>query len=297
MGVIDQLAKAGIVKANFTGGEPLLRRDAPELMKHARDAGIRSLHLNTNAMLLDDRRRAAVLEAGIRSVNISVDGPNAEVHEEVRGVAGSFDRTVSNLEKLLAEGANHRLRVRMNFTVMRSNIESLPDMMRLAQHLGVRLYLNLATDSTFLFRDQQVSLETRVGDDRIDAALAEIETIVRKDRRHLPSYVELRYMRGHFSDVLQSGLPCAESQLKLMVHSRGEIGGCWGHDARANIRDTPIEEVLRSDHYREEHARFYKKECNGCGSNYALNLSWRPRTHVENMLWRAGRRSLADARA
>lgn len=293
MDVIDQLAAAGIVKANFTGGEPLLRGDTPMLMAHARDKGIRSLHLNTNAMLLDDKRRTAVLEAGVRSVNISVDGPNAQVHEGVRGVKGSFGKTVANLEKLLAEGAEHRLRVRMNFTVMRSNIESLPDMMRLAQHLGVRLYLNLATDSTFLFRDQQVSLETRVGDDRIDAALSEIETIVRKDRRHLPSYVELRYMRGHFSDVLQAGLPCAESQLKLMVHSRGEIGGCWGHDAQHNVRDTPIAEVIAGDHYREEHARFFKKQCNGCGSNYALNLGWRPGTHVENLLWRAGRRSLA----
>ena len=89
--VIDQLADYGILKANFTGGEPLLRRDAPELMAYAHQRGIRNLHLNTNAVLLDDRRRAAVLAAGVRSFNISVDGPTAEVHERIRGVAGSFD--------------------------------------------------------------------------------------------------------------------------------------------------------------------------------------------------------------
>ena len=38
--------------------------------------------------------------------------------------------------------------------------------------------------------------------------------------------------------------------------------------------------------YREEHARFFRKECVGCGSNYALNLAWRPRTYV-------GRRAVA----
>ena len=291
--VLRQLAAAGIVKANFTGGEPLLRRDAPELIAYAREVGIRSLHLNTNAILLDDRRRAAVLAAGIRSVNISVDGPDAAVHEAIRGVKGAFGKTVANLEKLLAEGRRHRLRVRMNFTVMRSNIEALPEMMLLAQRLGVRLYLNLATDSTFLFRDQQVTLETRVADERVEAALARIEGILREDRRHLPSYVELRYMRGHFSDVLQRSLPCAESQLKLMVHSRGELGGCWAHDGHDNVRETPIADVIASARYREEHARFYRKECSGCGSNYALNLGWRPRTHLENLLWRAGRRSLA----
>ncbi|MDQ1659387.1 MAG: hypothetical protein QOD41_4470 [Cryptosporangiaceae bacterium] len=297
MGVIDQLAANGIVKANFTGGEPLLRKDAPDLIAYARDQGIRSLHLNTNAILLDDRRRAAVLEAGIRSVNISVDGPDAEVHERIRGVAGSFAKTVANLEKLLDEGRRYRLRVRMNFTVMRSNVESLPEMMRLAQRLGVRLYLNLATDSTFLFRDQQVSLETRVSDDRVSAVLGEIETLLRQDRRHLPSFVELRYMRGHFGDVLQRGLPCAESQLKLMVHSRGEIGGCWAHDGHDNVRDTTIADMIASARYRDEHAKFYRKECNGCGSNYSLNLSWRPKSHVENLLWRAGRRTLASVPA
>src|SRR3954447_22898841 len=72
--VIDQLAAVGIVKANFTGGEPLLRTYAHRLMAHAYDIGIRSLHLNTNAILLDDRRRTEVLDAGVRSFNISVDG-------------------------------------------------------------------------------------------------------------------------------------------------------------------------------------------------------------------------------
>ena len=101
--VIDQLADYGILKANFTGGEPLLRSDAPQLMAHAYQRGIRNLHLNTNAVLLDDRRRDAVLDAGVRSFNISVDGPRAEVHERVRGVPGSFAKTVGNLERVLEQ--------------------------------------------------------------------------------------------------------------------------------------------------------------------------------------------------
>ena len=91
--VVDQLAALGILKANFTGGEPLLRRDAPAIMHHARRRGIRNLHLNTNATLLDDARRTEVLDAGVRSLNVSVDGPDGEVHDLIRGVSGSFDRT------------------------------------------------------------------------------------------------------------------------------------------------------------------------------------------------------------
>ena len=294
-GVLDQLADYGILKANFTGGEPLLRRDAPELMAHAYGRGIRNLHLNTNAVLLDDRRREAVLEAGVRSFNVSVDGPRAEIHERVRGVRGSFAKTVANLERVLDQRDRLRLRVRMNFTVMRSNVEDLPDMIRLAQELRVQLYLNLATDHTFLFRDGQVAIETRVDDDRLGAAMAQVEARLRRNRRFVPRYSELAYVRRHFEDQLQGRLPCAESQLKVMVHSTGELGGCWGHDARANVRDTPVAEILDARAYREEHARFFRKECVGCGSNYALNLAWRPGTYVEDALWRLGRRRLASA--
>jgi MoaA/NifB/PqqE/SkfB family radical SAM enzyme len=264
-------------------------------MAHAYRRGITNLHVNTNAILLDQRRREAVLESGVRSFNISVDGPNAEIHERIRGVAGSFAKTVGNLESLLEQRDELSLRVRMNFTVMRSNIDDLPEMMRLAQQLRVQLYLNLATDRTFLFRDGQVSIETRVDADRIAAAMAQVEDGLRRDRQFVPRYSELAYLQRHFADVLQGGLPCAESQLKVMVHSTGELGGCWGHDATENVRDKPLAQILAADAYREEHARFFRKECVGCGSNYALNLAWRPKTYVDDLMWRLGRRRLAEA--
>jgi MoaA/NifB/PqqE/SkfB family radical SAM enzyme len=292
-GVIDQLAGLGIVKANFTGGEPLLRRDAPELMAYARDAGIRSLHLNTNAILLDDRRLAAVLAAGVRSFNVSVDGPDAVQHDLIRGKAGAFDTTLDALRRLIGHRESLNLRVRMNYTVMRSTVARLPEIMRLAQRLRVQLYLNLATDHTFLFRAGQVSIEARVDADQVDAALAEVEAVLRADRKFLPRYSELSYLRGHFADLRQRALPCAESQLKLMVHSTGQVGGCWGHDAEANVRTTSLAEIVAGTHYRDEHERFFRKECVGCGSNYALNLAWRPRTYASDVLWRVGRRSLA----
>ncbi len=291
--VLSQLAPAGVVKANFTGGEPLLRKDAAHLMAYAHSHGVRRLHLNTNAILLNDDRRTAVLEAGVRSFNISVDGPTAQTHEAVRGVARSFDRTMAHLQELLALRRRYRLRVRLNFTVMRTTVATLPDMMRFAQQTGVPLYLNLATDHTFLFRDEQVSAEAQVDRSAIDAALDQVEALLRADAHGLPSYTELNYIRRHFGELRQENLPCAESQLKLMIHSRGEIGGCWGHDGHDNIRTTSVKDVIASPAYRREHEKFFRKECVGCGSNYSLNLSLRPRTHLENTLWRAGRRSLA----
>ena len=152
----------------------------------------------------------------------------------------------------------------MNFTVMQANVEYLPEIARLAQELQVRLYLNLATDSTFLFRADEVA-EPEGGRERRSSSRRSpsSRTCCARTRRWLPRYSDLRYMRGHFSDLLQKDLPCAESQLKLMIHSRGEIGGCWGHDPKANIRVPRIADVDRLRAYRDEHAKLFRKECVG----------------------------------
>jgi MoaA/NifB/PqqE/SkfB family radical SAM enzyme len=290
--VIDQLGAAGIIKANFTGGEPLLRADTPLLMRRAVAAGITDLHLNTNAILLDDQRRAAVLDAGVRSFNISVDGATAELHDRLRGAEGAFDTTVARIRDLVALRDRYPLKVRLNFTVMRENLSQVPDIAQLADELGVRLYLNLATDTTFLFRAPGVDELATVDPDELARVMARLEQLARRRTGGLPRYSDLRYVRRHFTERIQRELPCAESQLKLMVHSRGEIGGCWGEDPHDDVRRRSVASVLASTRYRDDHERFYRKDCVGCGSNYSLNLRWRPSSYWADLQWRLGRRSL-----
>jgi MoaA/NifB/PqqE/SkfB family radical SAM enzyme len=286
--VIDQLRDERLLKLNFTGGEPLLRRDAESIVAHARDRGFRHLHLNTNGVLLDAPRLRDVLDVGIRSFNISVDGPDAATHEAVRGVDGAYDRTIEAIERLAALRREHALRLRMNFTVLRSNVATLPAMLRFAQELAVPLYLNLGTDTTFLFRDPVVTPEVHIDPAELDGALLEVDAILRASGRGLPRYAEFRYLRRHFDEIVQRDVPCAESQLKLMIHSTGGIGGCWGHDPHHNVRTHSIREVLDAPDYRDEHARLFRKDCVGCGSNYSLNLRWRPSTYLRDARWRIG---------
>ena len=290
--VLRQLARLGILKANFTGGEPLIRPDAIELMAYATRVGLRHLHLNTNGIRLTPATCQQVLDAGVRSFNISVDGPTGLVHDRIRGRLGAFATTTEHLTRLIEQRERLGLRVRMNFTVMHDNVDSLPDIALLAQRLRVQLYLNLATDQTFLFRAPEVSKQKQVGAEAISAALRRLDAIKRADPRWLPRYSDLAYIPGHFSQIRQTDIPCAESQLKLMIHSRGEIGGCWAHDPSDNIRERPIADVIASAHYREEHARLFRKDCVGCGSNYSLNLRWRPTTYARDLSWRLGLRHL-----
>lgn len=290
--VLRQLAELKILKANFTGGEPLIRPDAVELMAYAHGLGIHNIHLNTNGIRLTPATLQDLLAAGVRSFNISVDGPKSLVHDRIRGRRGAFDTTLAHLRALIDQRERFNLRVRMNFTVMRDNVESLPEIALLAQELHVQLYINLATDHTFLFRAPEVARQKQVRPADICSALSKLDAIKRADPRWLPRYSDLKYIPGHFSELVQHQVPCAESQLKIMIHSRGEIGGCWAHDPVFNVRDQAISSVISSAHYREEHARLFRKDCVGCGSNYSLNLRWLPATYLDDLLWRAGLRHL-----
>jgi len=207
--VLHQLATLRIYKVNFTGGEPLTRRDAIELMEYARDQGISHLHLNTNAILLTPTRLEQVLSAGVDSFNVSIDGPR-RLHDRLRGRNGAFDMTVAHLKNLVAHRERARLKVRMNFTVMRDNVCSVVEVARLAQELQVQLYLNLATDKTFLFRADEVEAQTRVDPQGLFDALKQLEALARADARWLPRYSDLRYIPRHFVEVVQRQLPCAE---------------------------------------------------------------------------------------
>src|SRR6266567_3003255 len=71
--LVRVLAGMGVEEVRLTGGEPLVRRDLPELVRMlAGIAGVTDLSLTTNGVLLD-RFAAPLVEAGLRRLNVSLD--------------------------------------------------------------------------------------------------------------------------------------------------------------------------------------------------------------------------------
>jgi MoaA/NifB/PqqE/SkfB family radical SAM enzyme len=81
----------------FTGGDPLKRADLLELIDHARDAGLRPSVAPSPTPLLTADAVEAMKRAGVASISISVDGPEAASHDRLRGFGGTFDRAVQAL--------------------------------------------------------------------------------------------------------------------------------------------------------------------------------------------------------
>ncbi len=98
-----RLARAGVLFANFGGGEPLLRRDLFEITRALTQMGL-SCSMNSNGWLLDRAAAAAVREAGFTSVGLSLDSHRPEVHDRFRSRPGSYDRLQAAATHLVREG-------------------------------------------------------------------------------------------------------------------------------------------------------------------------------------------------
>jgi Fe-coproporphyrin III synthase len=96
--VVDEAVAAGVEAALLTGGEPLLSADLWPVAERLRRAGVR-LMLATNGMLLG--RYAAHVSGLFAEVYVSLDGPNAAVHDAQRGVA-AFARVAEGIAALRA---------------------------------------------------------------------------------------------------------------------------------------------------------------------------------------------------
>lgn len=129
--LIGELAAAGGRGLTLSGGEPLLHPGIDEILARA-DARLR-VSLLTNGLLLD-RDRARRLAARRASVQISLDGPNAAVHDGIRG-PGSFDGAVRAVRLLQEAGIGDRLTIAA--VIMNQNHRDLEAMLALAAELGV----------------------------------------------------------------------------------------------------------------------------------------------------------------
>jgi radical SAM protein with 4Fe4S-binding SPASM domain len=84
-GLLSELADAGVHSVAFSGGEPLMRKDLSELICHGSAAGIADFGLVTNGYFASMTIARALSEAGLRTVQVSLDGVDAIDHGAVRG--------------------------------------------------------------------------------------------------------------------------------------------------------------------------------------------------------------------
>lgn len=130
--VLREWVPRGVRHVHFTGGEPTLHRDLPEILACCRRLGLRT-SLGTNGWRLADADYAARVLPEIDELMISLHGPDAVTHDALTGRAGGFDRAAAAIARAPSPGVNVVLSPR--------NREAIADTARLAVALGAGFLL------------------------------------------------------------------------------------------------------------------------------------------------------------
>jgi heme b synthase len=128
--LIELFRETGQPLLIFTGGEPLMREDLFELVSLATHRGLKCV-LATNGTMITPGLVDQMLDSGIQRVAISIDGPQADIHNTFRGVPGAFEASMQGIAYLKEKGMPFQL----NTTVTKSNMPYFKEIFYLADRL------------------------------------------------------------------------------------------------------------------------------------------------------------------
>jgi GTP 3',8-cyclase len=245
---IEQLARIfaglGVEKIRLTGGEPLVRKDVEQLVARLASIGDLDLALTTNGSLLA-HKAAALAEAGLKRVTVSLDSLDNAVFKAMNDVDFPVERVLEGIDAAAAAG----MPVKINMVVKRGlNVDSVVEMARHFRGTGhiLRFIEFMDVGATNGWRMDDVVTAKEIIE-RIDAefplepAEANYRGEVAKRWRYKDGAGEI----GIIASVTQSFCgDCSRARLS----AEGKLYTCLfavrGHDLRALLRDGSSDELV-----------------------------------------------------
>ncbi len=134
--LIDQIAELEPGVFVITGGDPLKREDTYDMIRHAKDRGLEPALTPSATPLLTEAAISRMKRHGLARLALSLDASRAELHDDFRGVKGSFDLTL----RAVRAAKREEIPVQINTTVTRRTIDDLPRMVDLLSELGIPMW-------------------------------------------------------------------------------------------------------------------------------------------------------------
>lgn len=128
---INEAKPLGLKGVKLTGGEPLMHPNFVDLLKIIRNENL-GLTIETNGVLCSKEYALEISKSKNPFVSVSIDGIDAQTHEWVRGIAGSFEATKEGVRNLVSAG----IRPQIILSIMHKNFNQVEEFINMAEELG-----------------------------------------------------------------------------------------------------------------------------------------------------------------
>lgn len=260
--VLREAREMGAAQLGFSGGEPLVRSDLPELIAEARQLGYYT-NLITSGIGLTEAKVAQFREAGLDHIQVSFQASDPELNNAVAGSRKAFQKKLAMARAVRAAGYPMVL----NFVLHRHNIHQMDDIIRLCEELGAD-YVELATCQYYGW-----AFENREGLMPSAAQLSIAESSVQSQRQRLQdagSAMKLIFVTPDYYEERPKACMNGWGSIFLTVAPDGTALPC--HSARMlpidfpNVRDQSMQSIWYDspgfNHYRGD--AWMPEPCQSC---------------------------------
>jgi len=257
--IIDRLWDLGIPHIVFTGGEPTLRDDLPELIAYAEDKG-QITGLNTNARRLSHPRFVKKLvEAGLDHVQITVESHDPQIHDHMVRKKGAWKQTIAGLRNVL----DTPLYVMTNTTMLKENSPHLSQTLDFLADLGVpTIGLN-----ALIYSGRGLSVGSGLQETELPPLLDLARSKTQARDQRLIWYTPTQYC--HFDPMqLELGVKgCTAALYNMCIEPDGGVLPCQSYyQPLGNILTDEWESIWYHELATDLRERNYiPKTCEGCG--------------------------------
>ena len=240
---LDILKDLGIVELVISGGDPLLRKDAPEIIKHASNLFVTTVYDNGSMAKQN-------LEAlrNVDFVAISIDSLDPEKNDYIKAIPGAWKKAMDAVESLHSEGIN----VSVTPTISQLNLYEIVDITNYFTQKGIPVWYCLYTydqikDENQLFRIGKANDEFIIKDKEEMVRLC--DTLIEMKKRNGKIFITTKLLKT-LRSIFQEGKrtwDCRALQNFLVLDHLGRIAGCHNHSFAGSVFDLP--EIWHSEKF------------------------------------------------
>lgn len=259
----------------FTGGEPLIRQDLPEIVsksiesfKNLEEITIATNGLNFSVFKSQFREIIKIInKKKVLSLQFSLDG-GPEIHDKIRGVKNAYKNlieTITFVNKVKKDYNN--LKLGLNCTVQHANINYLNEVKEIANNLKIKVVFSGLVLSDFYYKNASAKNELI-----IDNRQKIIDFLKFNEESHLIYKYYYRLLRDIYSGKNRPK-DCTMSYSKIYVEHNGDVYPCMNAEdfKMGNLLDNSADEVWFGNRSRVLRKELYYKNCIYCPANCGIN--------------------------